>query len=809
MKSQDVQDVMDDLWKITCQGYDPGQEGHREALFTQGNGYFATRGAVEESTAGTSHYPGTYLAGGYNRLRSDIGDKILEHEDLVNWPNWLLMKWKHEGGDWIELTTSNIIEYSQTLNLQNGIIERHIQVRDKSGRETRIISRRLVHMQYQHLAAIQWRFEALNWYGNITVHSALDGTVTNNGVEKYQMLNGKHLRLHETGRFDEDGIYLKVETSQSGIQMCQAARTVIQSHNSLCVKRKVIDGDEYIGQELTFPVEENREVTIEKIVSLYTSRDHAIADTISEAHKAIERAKPFDDLCKDQNKRWQEIWSRCDSQINCGNSQEQVLLRLHIFHLFQTLSFNTIDLDVGVPSRGWTGEAYWGHVLWDELFIFPFMNLSLPELTQSLLMYRYRRLYEARYNALANGCKGALFPWQSGSNGREETHGIHYNPLSGNWIRDNFQIQHHVNSAICYNFWQYFQVTGDYEFMTFYGAEVMLEIASFWASKATWSDQKGKYEINNVIGPDEYHTRYPGSEEPGINNNAYTNVMAIWVLKHAREVLDILDERSMVDLTARLGISKADLEHWDDISRNMYVPFSAGGRLITQFEGYENLEELDWERYQQQYGDILRLDGIMEKEGDEVNRYKAAKQADVLMLFYLFSAEELIELFNTAGYPFDPKCIPVNIEYYQRRTSHGSTLSKVVHSWVMARCHREKSWHNFQKALISDFKDIQGGTTPEGIHLGAMAGSVDLIQRCYTGLEMRKSALWFNPQLPGDLTHIGYPLYYRGHWIRLHLTQTQLKLTCYSGWSNEPIDVVVKNQVYQIKPDEEKIFEYG
>ncbi|MEX0780509.1 MAG: glycosyl hydrolase family 65 protein [Balneolales bacterium] len=801
--------MSDDHWRLTYNGYDPAKEGQREALFTLGNGYFASRGAAEESTANHIHYPGTYLAGGYNRLNSDIGGKVIEHEDLVNWPNWLLLKWKHEDGDWMELETSNIIEYSQSLDLRSGIIERQIHTADKKGRETRIISRRLVHMRYPHLGAIQWHFKPQNWSGNITVHSALDGTVRNSGVDKYRKLEGKHLRKHQTGQFKENGIYLKVETSQSETRMCQAAGTAILPGDSFSsIKKETIEAEEYIAQEFTFPVKENREVIIEKIIALSTSKDHAISDTVSEAQKAISRAMSFEELSKEQNEAWQEIWSRCDTEINCGTSHEQMLLRLHIFHLFQTLSPNSIDLDVGVPSRGWTGEAYWGHVLWDEVFIFPLMNLSLPELTRSLLMYRYRRLHEARHNALANGYKGAMYPWQSGSNGREETFGFHYNVLTGNWIRNDFQIQHHVNSAICYNVWQYFQVTGDYEFLSFYGAEIMLEIATFWASKATWSEHKRKYEINHIIGPDEYHTRYPGSDKPGINNNAYTNIMAIWVLKHARRAIEVLDERSRLQLTIRLRITKEELYRWDDISQNMFIPFSCGGKIITQFEGYDDLKELDWNYYKQQYGEILRLGGIMEKEGVDINRFKAAKQADVLMLFYLFSSTELVQLFETAGYKFDPKDIPLNIEYYEKRTSHGSTLSKVVNSWVMARCHRDKSWHNFNTALVSDFEDIQGGTTPEGIHLGAMAGTVDLIQRCYTGLEMREGALWFNPQLPDDLTEIEYPLYYRGHWIRFHLTQNQLKLTCYTGWSDESIDVYVKEHRYQLKKGEEKIFQY-
>ena len=193
----------------------------------------------------------------------------------------------------------------------------------------------------------------------------------------------------------------------------------------------------------------------------------------------------------------------------------------------------------------------------------------------------------------------------------------------------------------------------------------------------------------------------------------------------------------------------------------MKVPFHDDG-IISQFEGYERLAPFDWEGYRKKYGDIHRLDRILEAEGDSPNRYQASKQADVLMLFYLFSAEQLQELFSAMGYDFDPAAIPRNIHYYLERTSNGSTLSNVVHSWVLSRSDRIESWKFFKQALESDISDIQGGTTHEGIHLGAMAGTVDLIQRCYTGLEFRDGAVHMNPRIPAELRHLRMNIQVRG-----------------------------------------------
>jgi trehalose/maltose hydrolase-like predicted phosphorylase len=262
------------------------------------------------------------------------------------------------------------------------------------------------------------------------------------------------------------------------------------------------------------------------------------------------------------------------------------------------------------------------------------------------------------------------------------------------------------------------------------------------------------------MGPDEYHDAYPDSDRPGLDNNAYTNVMAVWVLQRALELRDILPASRFDELCEVLDLSVEEQQHWDEISRTMCIPFHGEG-IISQFEGYDALEEFDWQGYRERYGDIQRLDRILESEGDSPNRYKVSKQADVLMLFYLFSAEELEALFTRLGYRFEPETIPRNIDYYIQRTSHGSTLSRVVHSWVLARANRPGGWPLFIEALESDVADIQGGTTHEGIHTGAMAGTVDLVQRCFTGIETRGDVLRLNPYLPEGLRRLALNIRYR------------------------------------------------
>ena len=796
-------------WLFVYNGYQPQREGLREALCTLGNGYMATRGATPDSVADDVHYPGTYLAGGYNRLTTEIAGRDIENEDLVNLPNWLPLTFRIDDGAWFRLDAVEILSYRQELDLKRGVLHRHLRFRDPQGHTTGWRERRLVSMANPHLAGLSVELSAEDWSGQLTVRSALDGRVINGGVPRYRELASQHLLTLAVEQVDAETLFLHSQTNQSFLHVAEAARTRLYRHDHMVDAARQIDmHDDYIAQGLACQVQAGEAIAVEKIVALHTSRDPAISEPGIEAKHTLAQAGRFDTLLAAHELAWAHLWDDCNIEIEAQQSVDTALkLRVYIFHLLQTVSPHTIELDIGVPARGWHGEAYRGHIFWDELFIFPFLNLRLPMLTRALLRYRYRRLPEARRTAKAAGYEGAMFPWQSGSNGREESQKLHLNPQSGRWIPDNSHRQRHINIAIAYNIWQYYQATDDHEFLCIYGAEMLIEIARFWVSIATYNPRIDRYEIKGVMGPDEYHTAYPGTEpeaEGGLDNNAYTNIMAAWVLDRARDVLDLLPQAICSQLCERIGLNVEATDRWEEMARKLRVPFHGDG-IISQFEGYGDLEEFDWQGYRERYGDIQRLDRILEAEGDTPNRYKVSKQADVLMLFYLLSSDELAMLFEQLGYPFDRDTIPKNIAYYLDRTSHGSTLSRVAHAWVLARSDRPHSWHLFQHALDSDIADIQGGTTPEGIHVGAMAGTVDLIQRCYVGIEMRANVLHFNPALPDDLDRIVVQLRYRRQILKIDVTHAVLRVSS-CCLTTTPITIAYRGHFRDVAPGDTYTF---
>jgi trehalose/maltose hydrolase-like predicted phosphorylase len=761
-------------WTWTYEGYVATEERQRESLCTLGNGYLATRGALAELGADDHHSPGTYVAGVFNRLSSEVAGRTVTNESIVNVPNWLLLRCRVPGGGWFTPDSCEVDQHHLELDLRRSVLTRHSRLVDRDGRVLSVTQRRFVSLRDPHLLVLESTWVPENFAGALEVESALDGTVRNDGVSRYRELPDDHLEHVHAEATADDTVLLHVRTNDSAVDIVQCARTRVTLGGTAIEPGRATDiVDRRISQTLQVEVGEGEQMVVEKVVALFTSRDDGVYSPRVAARHAAQVAPGFDELLERHVTSWAHAWNRCRVSLDGDVGHTARVLNLHIFHLLQTVSKNTAEIDAGVPARGLHGEAYRGHIFWDELFIFPFLTLRIPELTRSLLRYRARRLDRAREAAAAEGFSGAMFPWQSGSDGSEETQTLHLNPDSGRWLPDASHLQRHINAAIVYNVWQYWQVTTDMEFMRFWGAELVLEIARFWASATTYNHQLDRYEILGVVGPDEYHERYPGREEPGLDNNAYTNVMAVWCLQRAFETLELLPATRSAELIEKMRISHEELDRWGDITRKMRLCFH-DDRILSQFEGYEQLEELDWSAYRERYGNIGRLDRILEAEGDSTNRYKLAKQADTLMLFHLLSDSELGSLLENLGYECDEEFFERNLRYYEQRTAHGSTLSGMVHAWLHSRQDPHRGWGLFREALESDINDVQGGTTAEGIHLGAMAGTVDLVQRCYGGIEVRGDKLRLDPRLPDELHELRLSIIYRSQPIELLFTHERI-----------------------------------
>lgn len=834
-------DVTDANWVVTYDKYDPGHEMQRESLCSLGNGKFCTRGFSFESVQNEIHYPGTYVGGAYNTVKLQVQDAPFYREELVNMPNWVSINFKVENGDWFSIDDVEIISFSQRLNLREGILYRDVHFKDSRGRETRLAERRFVHMHYSHLAGVELSITSVNWEGQLTIVSSIDATITNGGDEiESRFKANKHLRtLNKV--IDANKIVLKVITNETKVVVAMGARHHLFHSNEqarikterdnrdiagvepLDLKPENVDEEEKISQTWTVGLKQNESIKIQKTCSMYTSRDRGIYEPEKTAMEAITDALSFDDLISSQIDAWRSLWRRFDLFIETTEENSKLipslLVHLNSFHCLQTASPHTVDLDTGIPARGWTGEGYQGHVFWDDLFVFPFINLRMPNISAALLKYRYRRIGEARKIAQSMGARGACYPWQSASDGKERTPNYWWMKGDEKWIRDYTHLELHVNCAVAYNVWQYYQVTADDDFMYSYGAEILLEIARFFATLAKYNEQRERYEIHRVIGPDEFHNGYPDFKEPGVNNNAYTNIMASWTLTKAIELLEKLPSDHKQHLRCRLKITQDELSLWNDVSTKMFVPVMENG-VIEQFEGYSELQEFpissDPEKNQEQ------LKKLLQESDGYLNQYKMSKQPDTLMLGFLFAECELEHMVKRLGLP--PECADLQkmADYYIPRTANQSTLSRVALAWVLSRVTQKhkadkppkKSFSSFDgseiffEALGSDYYDVASrGTTKSGIHMAAMAGTVDIVQRCYPGITTRDDVLHFDPQLPPQLVRLSFTLNYRGQSLHIDLHHGQIKVKAQHSTAM-PIKIGCRDEVFTLHSGDCKVFEF-
>ncbi|MDR2003911.1 MAG: HAD-IA family hydrolase [Prevotella sp.] len=751
--------IINDGWNINYSNYDPALEKTREALLTTGNGYFATRGSMSECDAGKINYPGTYMTGLYNRLKSKIAGRTIENEDFVNCPNWTVFKFKVDNEDWIDINQCKIIHINRNLNLRTGELTRTISFEDPKGRGHIIEYHRIVSMHDCHLAAEKYIYISLNSTNRITIAAGIDGNIINAGVDRYKELNQKHLKKKSV-TIEDNLIILNTQTTNSKIDIVQAAKIVTNKKN----KKKVIKGASAF-LEYTFDLKPQEEVEFHKIVAIYNSINED--NIIEKAKQKLSDKLQYEDILIKSERAWNKIWNEIDIKIG-GDRLAQKMVRLHLYHLMVSFSPHNKDSDASITARGLHGEAYRGHIFWDELFILPFYCIHYPESAKAMLMYRYRRLDAAREYAKKFGYKGAMYPWQSGSSGKEETQVIHLNPNSGKWDEDYSCLQRHISLAVALNIYQYHHITCDDQFLFKYGLEMFWEICRFWVSIAKWDKKSKRYSIYNVMGPDEFHEKYPGSEEGGLKDNAYTNILCSWILNIGANYYEDFSEETLA-VAKSLKLKKSEVDNWREIASKLNLVIEHD--IISQYDGYFDLKELDWDSYKEKYVDIHRLDRILKAEGLSPNDYKVSKQADTLMTFYILSSLDVNSILRSMGYNLDNHYIKKNFKYYFPRTSHGSSLSKIVHAHLAGKLNYNKlSSDLYHDALLSDYNDTQGGTTGEGIHTGVMGGSILLALFSFGGINIIGNEVEFDfTKFPAHWTEFSGKIKFRGRRINFNM----------------------------------------
>jgi len=717
-------------WTITEPKFDPARLHHQETVFTLGNGYLGTRGAFEEGYPGAR--PATLIHGVFD-------DAPIVHTELANAPDWLPFELLVQG-ERFGMDRGELLDYRRTLDLRRGLLLREVRWRSPAGHTVDIHIERFASLADPHLAAIRYQVTPLDFDGWIEFRAGINGHVDNNGWLHWDRVDqGNEITT----------VWLHSRTRDSGLELGQAAGLLIRGGRE--VRRQVMDCHNNPTFVAKCRVEQGNMVVAEKLVSIFTSRDlehGTVVDAALDKWEQLFETRSYYEKLRDAHEAaWAGVWAASDVLIE-GDDAAQRAVRYNLFQLI--IAAPRHDDRVSIPAKTLSGFGYRGHVFWDtDIFIVPFFMYTQPEIARNLLMYRYHTLPGARSKAKENGYEGAQYAWESAATGDETTPRwvpVPAGELVRIWTGD---IQIHISADVAYTVWRYWQVTGDDRFMQGYGAEIILDTAVFWGSRAEYNAERDRYEISDVIGPDENHEH--------VNNNVFTNRMVQWHLETALETLAWLRREhpdGAAELEEQLDLSPERLAHWADIIGCLHILQDPETGLMEQFEGFFELEDIDWEALEPRRRSIQSLLGI-----ERTNQVQALKQADALMLLYLL------------GDRYDLETKRVNWDYYQPRTDHtyGSSLGPAIHAILACELGMpEVAYEHFMRAVLVDLEDVRGNSA-EGIH-GASAGGVwQAVVFGFAGLRLTAEGYTVNPQLPSTWRRLAFSFRRHGLEVRVDL----------------------------------------
>ncbi|MDX9954999.1 MAG: glycoside hydrolase family 65 protein [Anaerolineae bacterium] len=704
--------------------FDPQALHAKETLFTIGNGYLGTRGAFEEG------YPGEQAM---TLIHGLFDDAPIFHTELANAPNWVHLV-VVIGGERFRMERGEVLGYRRELDLATGVLRRTVRWRSPAGHTVELAFERFASLADAHILAVRCHLTSVDYTGPVELRAGLPGFVENTGL--------LHWEWRDQSRLGMGGVYLELQT--------RGSRQALGMAMNLQVEGATITVQDCDWQPTIVAAAEivpGQTLVADKLVAVYTGRD--VPDVRAAASYKLETAviAGYEVLRAANDAAWATEWESADVTIE-GDDEADLALRYSLFQLLIAAPHN--DDRVSVPAKALSGWGYRGHVFWDtEIFMLPFFTLARPELARNMLSYRYHTLPGARRKAQASGYEGAMYAWESAATGDETTPRWVPGPEGGLiriWCGD---IELHITSDVAYAVIQYWRATGDDAFMRDYGAEILLDTARFWGSRAEWHAESERYEINDVIGPDEYHDH--------VNNSAYTNRMAAWNLQTALEVLDWLKDHAptrAAELEHALDLSLSRLEHWRDVIARMFVPQDPETGLIEQFDGFWGLKSVNLADYEPRTKSLQFLLGIEETQG-----YQILKQPDVLMLLYLLESE------------YDTETIKRNWDYYTPRTdlTYGSSLGPGIQAALAARQGDvEAAYAHFLHSARTDLQDVRGNSH-EGIHAATAGGVWQAVIFGFGGIRITEEGLTAAPRLPQGWTRLRFRLHYHGQPVDFDL----------------------------------------
>ena len=721
---------IDTHWVVDQPEFLPANQHHMETVFTLGNGYFATRGSFEEGVHGEHALT---LAHGI------FDDMPVSFTELVNLPNWLDLSLTVDGQPF-RLDNGRIFHFNRTLNLYQGILRREVRWQAPDGTVLDLSFERFASYADEHVGALRLLVTAINRPCHLEIATGINGHIANDNFLHWQHLG--------QGQCEQGAIWLHTVTDKTGIELGLAAKVDVGGGTAVSCEK--CPGHPRLT--ITYNLEQAQTLQLDKLVSITASRDAVenAADVIRRALDTVHQHS-YDELYTAQQDAWRQLWEDGDVIIE-GDDEAQLAVRFNLFQLLVAAAQH--DDRVSIGAKTLSGLGYRGHVFWDtEIFILPYFIFTQPQLARNMLMYRYHTLPGARVKATENDFLGAQYAWESAITGEEMTptwvpHFSDRTKLIRIWTGD---IQIHISADVAYAIMQYWRVTGDDDFVRDYGAEIILDTARFWGSRAEREEENGRYHyaFRNVIGPDEYHDH--------VDNNSFTNYIARWHLQTALELFDWLQTNHPTkahQLITDLQISSNLFDHWQDVIDNTLFLYNQETGLIEQFENFFDLEEVSLEFINQADKSLQIIFGV---EG--ANERQVLKQADVIMLLCLFRDQ------------FDQKAWQTNWDTYMPKTDHiyGSSLGPSYHAWAACEMELpEEAYEHFMLAARADLRNPRGNAG-DGIHAASAGGVWQAVVFGFAGLNLEPEGYHFSPRLPAHWNRLAFALQLLGQnlWIEI------------------------------------------
>ncbi len=741
--------IIHDGWKILEDTFHPAYNKITESLMSLGNGRIGHRANFEERFTGET-LQGNYVAGVYYPDKTRVGwwknGYPKYFAKVLNAANWIGIDVKI-GTETLDLNTAKILEFKRELNMLEGHLSREFIARLPSGKQVKVNTRRFVSIVNSEIGAIRYTIKAMNFSGKITLTPYIDFDIRNedaNYDEKFWDEVDVNIKPGEG--------YIVAEVRKTLFHVCAGMKIKIFRDGKSCEFQSDVENrSKFIANIIPLTINEGESVTIEKYGVSVSSENFPKEKLMSAATSHLNTAyhKGFDQLALEQSQAWLEKWKMSDIIVE-GDIAAQQGIRFNIFQLHQTYTGEDERLNIG--PKGFTGEKYGGSTYWDtEAFCFPFFLSTAPvQVSRNLLRYRHKHLAKAIENAATLGFNGgaALYPMVT-MNG-EECH--------NEWEITFEEV--HRNGAIAYAIFDYIRYTDDWEYLAPKGFEVLLAISRFWSERVNWSDERQKFVILGVTGPNEY--------ENNVNNNFHTNRIAQWTLQFTLEAIQYLKENHLPLYSQLIEIwhfnEEEETSAWRDIIQNIHFPYDEKRELFLQQDGF--LDKL-----MSPATEIPKAERPINQHWswDRILRSPYIKQADTLQSLLIFEDN------------YDIETIKRHFDFYEPFTVHESSLSPCIHTILASAIgYQAKAYELYLRTARLDLDDYNNDTA-DGCHITSMGGTWMAFVKGFGGMRVKAGKISFSPFIPDKWSSYSFRINFRDTILEIKVNRKSVSIENLSG----------------------------